>query len=900
MKKFLIGLFLYVSLSSVAEAKIIYVKGNASGAADGSSWSNAFTSIHSAISAAIFGDSIWVSSGTYKPSTFDRNVSFNLKNGVYLFGGFAGSETSLSQRNHLLNITTLSGDIGTGGVITDNTYHIVTAYNLNFTTTIDGFRIMDGNATTGHPYGAGIDVDEAKLVVRNCSFLNNTTVADGAAIYMWNESLLVENCSFLYNSSSGSGAAISCNVGTARIINCVFTGNESTAGGGGAIENSGEDLFIDRCIFSGNSCDGSGAAVLSSGVSHMDTVINSVFVGNVSYWGSVVELVITSNFTGDASVAVINCTVAHNNSLSSISNPSYEGALRLSCGNSPEVVYNTIVWGNRALVPIQGPATAAIFNCITDQSTLTNNGCLFTNPLFVNPASAASQAPFFISSFDYHLQATSPGIDNGFASYPWVPYTRDVDSISRPYGTKTDIGAYENNYCTFAPVIAVTGDSVFCNGQSATLTAPAGLNYLWSNNSTAQSINVNASGSYNLFMVDSSFCRGNVSKQITVTTSNVPINNLGTDTFCNGTTVQLEAQANGSYSWNTGATSAVITISNSGLYAVTVTDSAGCISTGSRSVSKSSPSVSVSGQNFFCSGGSTTLTATTQPANGFNWSNGLQTSTASVNQAGTYTLTVTAPGNCTASASFNVTEQQTVVPSVAVNVANNGVCQGQAISFSATPANGGSAPAYLWRKNGTSTGFAGNPYISSTLNDGDVISVQMTSNAQCATPASVLSPSVTAVVYTTPTQPVISQSGNLLSSSAATGNQWYLNGIVISGATSSALLATATGFYSVEVTSANGCTSPASAALYIDLTGFNTLDTETYLQIFPNPAALALYIQSSSTIERVAVYNTSGVLLMEHSEYSLPIDISQLAKGIYVLKVSGPQGILFRKFIKEK
>lgn len=897
LKKSWSVVLLFLIYVQVAQAKVIYVSFNAVGTSDGTSWINAFTSIHSAISVAIFGDSIWVASGIYKPSATDRNISFNLKNGTHLFGGFAGTETSLSQRNPLLNITTLSGDIGTGGVNTDNTYHIITAYNLNFTTTIDGFRIMDGNASTGHPYGAGIDMDEAKLVVRNCSFLNNTTVADGAAIYQWNESLLVENCSFLYNRSSGSGAAISCNVGTTRIINSVFTGNESTAGGGGAIENSGEDLFIDRCVFSGNSCDASGAAVLSTGISHKDTIINSIFVGNVSYWGSVVEINITSNINGDASIAIINCTVAHNNSLCSTSSSSYDAALSVNCGSSPEVVYNTIVWGNRSQGAVQGTASSNVFNCITDQSTLSSNGCLVTNPLFANPAASASQAPFVLPAYDYHLLSNSPAVDNGFSSYPWLPYTLDVDSVQRPYGIRTDIGAYEKAYCTFSPEIIITGDSVFCNGQSATLSAPPGLSYTWNNNTISQSIQVNSSGTYSLFMIDSAYCRGNASKVITVTTATVPVNVVGTDTFCNGSSAQLVAQVSGNFLWNNGATTGTLIVSNSGLYSVTVTDSVGCISTGSRTVYKSSPSVNVTGQNFFCSGNSTTLTANSAAGNSFLWNTGSQSGALSVNQAGSYTVTVTAPGNCTATASYSVSEQPTVTPSVSVSVTNNGVCQGEPITFQASPMNGGTVPSYIWRKNGVSTGFSGNPYVSSTLNDGDNITVQMTSGASCASPAVVVSPVVTASVIANPSQPVITQNGNLLASSAASGNQWYLGGVQIPGATSNTLLATTTGFYTVEVTNAAGCKSIPSSATFVDLTGIFDEQFDVHLQLFPNPVVSKLFVQSDNQVLSLEIYSTTGIL-MAFFENRDTIDMQQMTSGVYLLRITTAKGSSFRKIIK--
>src|SRR5262245_53578902 len=83
---------------------------------NGTSWANSYTSLQTALGAAVAGDEIWVASGTYKPTAgIDRSVSFVIPNGVKLFGGFHGSgvnETSLEQRDISGAKTILSGDIG--------------------------------------------------------------------------------------------------------------------------------------------------------------------------------------------------------------------------------------------------------------------------------------------------------------------------------------------------------------------------------------------------------------------------------------------------------------------------------------------------------------------------------------------------------------------------------------------------------------------------------------------------------------------------------------------------------------------------------------------------------------------------------------------------------------------
>ncbi len=120
---------------------ILYVNLQATGENDGSSWENAFTDLQSALEVASNGNNIWVAQGTYYPSTEDTSVSFEMKDNVNVYGGFAGTETEFTQRNYQENLTVLSGDLGEQGNNSDNTQKIVIAAN----NIIDGFTITGGN-----------------------------------------------------------------------------------------------------------------------------------------------------------------------------------------------------------------------------------------------------------------------------------------------------------------------------------------------------------------------------------------------------------------------------------------------------------------------------------------------------------------------------------------------------------------------------------------------------------------------------------------------------------------------------------------------------------------------------------------------------------------------------------
>ena len=117
---------LWALVSSAALAEILYVDAAAGGAGNGSSWADAFNDLQAALGAAESGDEIWVAAGTYRPTaTADRSVSFALKEGVGIYGGFSGVETQRDERAPAAHLTMLAGDIGAAGVGTDNSFHVV-------------------------------------------------------------------------------------------------------------------------------------------------------------------------------------------------------------------------------------------------------------------------------------------------------------------------------------------------------------------------------------------------------------------------------------------------------------------------------------------------------------------------------------------------------------------------------------------------------------------------------------------------------------------------------------------------------------------------------------------------------------------------------------------------------
>jgi hypothetical protein len=85
-----------------------------------------------------------------------------------------------------------------------------------------------------------------------------------------------------------------------------------------------------------------------------------------------------------------------------------------------------------------------------------------------------------------------------------------------------------------------------------------------------------------------------------------------------------------------------------------------------------------------------------------------------------------------------------VTPSVTITSTTTSICSGGSVTFTATPTNGGSAPTYQWMINGVNVaGQTASIFTTSSLANGNIVSVMMTSNDPCANPTIATSNSIT-------------------------------------------------------------------------------------------------------------------------------------------------------------
>ncbi|WP_394759597.1 T9SS type A sorting domain-containing protein [Flavobacterium sp.] len=421
MKK--ITLLLIILFSNVSNATIRYVTSTGGLVTqDGTSWATAFPGnlLQSTINASGVGDEVWVAQGTYlTTATTNRTISFNMKNGVAIYGSFAGSETLLSQRiisNGLLSI--LSAEIGIAG-INDNSYHTISNFGLDNSAIIDGFIISGANdnriATTTDGLGGGIYNNGSGAgnfcnpTIRNCVLINNQAVFGGG----------------IFNNGYNGG------VSTPIISNCVIAYNNATSGGG-AIDNFGvlgnASPTITNCVIYENTASQRAGGMYCWGGNNGNAnpiVLNTVFANNRAFDGGALISDRTNTTSG-------------------------------SSGNSNPSFKNCVFWGNTTtggLGPqfyILGSATVnTTYTAIdlTSQNaphvlTGATTGNTNSNPSFANIALGFGNDGKWLTTDDgLQLNSiSSPCYNTG--SNSGVSST-DILNLNRILGAVVDMGAYE-------------------------------------------------------------------------------------------------------------------------------------------------------------------------------------------------------------------------------------------------------------------------------------------------------------------------------------------------------------------------------------------------------------------------------------------------------------------------
>lgn len=239
---------------------VLYVNAATAAGGDGSSWATALRSLQDALQVQYCNAirEIWVAKGTYTPTpNTNRDSAFVMKNNLSIYGGFAGTETQVTQRNWRSNTTILSGDIGVLNNNSDNSYNIIRndGNGLNSTAILDGFTITGGNANkgayVGNRGGGAININSAPAYF-NCTFNSNNAVEYGGGMFNQNLAPLVVNSEFAGNTALYGGGLYNESASTI-VINSTFAGNLATEDGGAISTYGAVSPQITNSILWGNS-----------------------------------------------------------------------------------------------------------------------------------------------------------------------------------------------------------------------------------------------------------------------------------------------------------------------------------------------------------------------------------------------------------------------------------------------------------------------------------------------------------------------------------------------------------------------------------------------------------------------------------------------------------------------
>ena len=361
----LLGIGLQVAAGSV-RAEICRVTSSGSSSGDGSNWTAQAMDLQTALATGPCTE-LWVAAGTYVPTSgTDRSISFNIRPGLAVYGGFAGTETQRSQRDPAANVSTLSGDIGVAGDAADNSYHVLFMDGVNggspivASTVVDGVTITAGNADSTdaasmdskggglYCYGEGAG-SECSPSLSQLVFRDNRAYLLGGALYNDGSHYGVSSPSLAHVGFNGNSVSTTHNgsnggamyddahdhgVSSPSLSDSAFTGNRARSNGG-ALYNNGETAgngspVLQRITFSGNSAYGGGAMASESYEGNCETLLIDVtFDGNIASRGGAMY---NSTSYGSQSTTLKRVTFS-NNSADDSGGALYNGSVNASLSN---------------------------------------------------------------------------------------------------------------------------------------------------------------------------------------------------------------------------------------------------------------------------------------------------------------------------------------------------------------------------------------------------------------------------------------------------------------------------------------------------------------------------------------------------------------------------------------
>jgi gliding motility-associated-like protein len=346
------------------------------------------------------------------------------------------------------------------------------------------------------------------------------------------------------------------------------------------------------------------------------------------------------------------------------------------------------------------------------------------------------------------------------------------------------------------PSVSISGPVGLCPASSGTLDAGSGYStYLWSNDSTTQTINISTPGIYSVTVTNASGCTDVASINIQSYDSPTP-EIIGDTLLCFGENQVLSpATPHNSYTWSTNENTPAILTSGTNTYYLTVTNSDGCVGVDSISVVENDSiavDVGILLNEVLCAGDTVFINAT-PGYNSYQWSNGVIGPLSFADTQGTYTVTVTDNIGCSETASIFINENPLPIPDISGPA---GLCPGETVLLSIDPFD-----AILWDDN-----TSGNTRL---IDSAGTYAVTVTDTLGCVGTDSIEVATFSAPIPIINGPSTVCEDANTLLSVSQpfTSYDWSTGQLL------PAILVDSAGIYSITVTNTDGC--PGSDTLVI-------------------------------------------------------------------------------------
>ncbi len=443
------------------------------------------------------------------------------------------------------------------------------------------------------------------------------------------------------------------------------------------------------------------------------------------------------------------------------------------------------------------------------------------------------------------------------------------------------------------PIQNLGADSAQCAG-TITLDAGAGnYNYMWNDASTTQMLVATSTGTYSVMVIDTiTGCYNG--DTINITINSLPVVDLGVDSIqCGGTVVLDAGNIGASYLWSDASSNQTLSVTTSGIYSVTVTDVNSCMASDTIDVTINVlPLVDLGVDSTLC-GGSITLDAGNVGMD-YLWNNSSTTQTITVFISGNYSVTVTDLSTGCQSAD---TVSLTIGSIPVVNIGNDTIQCGGLVTLNAQ--NSGSN--YLWSTSATTQ--------SITVSTSGSYNVIVTNSDGCSA-----SDTVAVTINPLPTvglipfgSPVCNDLTSFVLTNGTPSGGVYSGPTVVGNVFNPQAAGVGSHTITYTITDGNGCTNSSSQNITVNnCIGIIESSNTYFVNVYPNPTqgSFVLVIDNASIDELlISVVDMQGKEVFSvrekniTTEYRKQIDLSDVSKGIYFIKLSTGSDVKVQKLI---